>query len=58
MSARISGKEKPARECNPCGPSATFETCEEIMEHPTGYGKPKDNADYVAFLHEKTGHVA
>jgi len=24
------------------------------MEHPTGYGKPKDNADYVAFLQEKT----
>ena len=24
------------------------------MEHQTGYGKPKDNADYVAFLQEKT----
>ena len=24
------------------------------MKHPTGYGKPKDNADYVAFLQEKT----
>lgn len=54
MIARISGKEKPARDGNPCGPGATFETCEEIMEHQTGYGKPKDNADYVAFLQEKT----
>ena len=54
MSARISDKEKPAREGNPCGPGATFETWEGIMEHPTGYGKPKDNADYVAFLQEKT----
>jgi len=26
MSARISGKEKPAREGNPCGLGATFET--------------------------------
>ena len=54
MSARISGKEKPARDGNPCGPGATFETWEGIMEHQTGYGKPKDNADYVAFLQEKT----
>lgn len=54
MIARILGKEKPARDGNPCGPGATFETCEEIMEHQTGYGKPKDNADYVAFLQEKT----
>ena len=54
MNARILGKEKPARDGNPCGPGATFETCEEIMEHQTGYGKPKDNADYVAFLQEKT----
>lgn len=54
MKARISGKEKPARDGNPCGPGATFETWEGIMEHQTGYGKPKDNADYVAFLQEKT----
>lgn len=54
MSARILGKEKPARDGNPCGLGANFETCEEIMEHQTGYGKPKDNADYVAFLQEKT----
>jgi len=47
-------EEKPASEGDPCGPGATFETCEEIMEHQTGYGKPKDNADYVAFLQEKT----
>jgi len=39
MSARISDKEKPAREGNPCGPGATFETWEGIMEHQTGYGK-------------------
>ena len=39
MSARISDKEKPAREGNPCGPGATFETWEGIMEHQTRYGK-------------------
>lgn len=39
MSARNEGKEKPARDGNPCGLSAILNQREEIMDHQTGYGK-------------------
>lgn len=39
MIARAVGKEKPARDGNPCGLSAILNQREEIMDHQTGYGK-------------------
>ena len=47
MSARISGKEKPAREGNPCGPGATTKSSESNMPEKNQGRKSRVSLDAI-----------